>query len=310
QRQRLIDELRERMESNVMEAGKKADELPAPTRARQSAISRETPVYIPPDTERHVLRDYPVGHLVPYINLEMLLGKHLGLRGSVEKQLQEKDAKATELKAVVDGIIREAQTNGIIKANGMYRFFPAQADGNDVLVYDPADTSRVLKRFSFPRQAVEPYLCLADFLRPVGSGEMDYVGFLVVTAGSGVRDLSSTWKDSGDYLRSHALQATAIELAEAFAERIHHMIRDMWGFPDPGEMTMKQRHGARYQGIRVSFGYPACPNLEDQQLLFELMQPEDIGVQLTDGFMMDPEASVSAMVFAHPQAQYFNVEKV
>lgn len=310
QRQRLIDELRERMESNVMESGKKADELPAPTRARQSAISRETPIFVPPDTERHVLRDYPIGHLVPYVNLEMLLGKHLGLRGSVEKQLQEKDAKATELKAVVDGIYREAQTNGIIKANGMYRFFPAQADGNDILVYDPNDTSRVLKRFSFPRQEVEPFLCLADFLRPVGSGEMDYVGFLVVTAGSGVRDLSASWKDSGDYLRSHALQATAIELAEAFAERIHHMMRDVWGFPDPADMTMKQRHGARYQGIRVSFGYPACPNLEDQQLLFDLMQPEDIGVQLTDGFMMDPEASVSAMVFAHPQAQYFNVEKV
>jgi 5-methyltetrahydrofolate--homocysteine methyltransferase len=86
-------------------------------------------------------------------------------------------------------------------------------------------------------------------------------------------------------------------------------MRDVWGFPDPPEMTMKQRFAARYQGIRVSFGYPACPNLEDQEKLFKLMHPEDIGVELTEGYMMEPEASVSAMVFAHPEAQYFNVDK-
>lgn len=306
----LIEELRKAKESDVAESGRRKDDLPAPARARTSNINREQPVYIPPDTERHVLRDYPVSHLVPYVNLEMLLGKHLGIRGSVEQALKEKDPKATELKDVVDGILKEAQTGGIIKPHGMYRFFPAQADGNDILVYDPNDTSKVLERFSFPRQEVEPYLCLADFLKPVESGVMDYVGFLVVTAGHGVRELSSKWKDAGDYLRSHALQATALELAEAFAERIHHIMRDVWGYPDPAEMTMKQRFGARYQGIRVSFGYPACPNLDDQQQLFRLMQPEDIGVELTEGSMMDPEASVSAMVFAHPQAQYFNVEKV
>jgi 5-methyltetrahydrofolate--homocysteine methyltransferase len=139
---------------------------------------------------------------------------------------------------------------------------------------------------------------------------MDYVGFLIVTAGHGVRDMSTQLKESGDYLRSHAVQACALELAEGFAERMHHIMRDIWGFPDSPDMTMKQRHGARYQGIRVSFGYPACPDLEDQIPLFDLLKPEDIGIELTEGCMMDPEASVSAMVFAHPQAQYFNVEKV
>jgi 5-methyltetrahydrofolate--homocysteine methyltransferase len=310
QKSHLVEELRKSKESDVAESGRRKEESPAPTRARTSNINREQAVYLPPDLERHVLRDYPISHLSPYVNLEMLLGKHLGIRGSVEQALKEKDPKAQELKAVVDGILQEAQTDGIIKANGMYRFFPAQADGNDVVVYDPNDTSKVLERFSFPRQEVEPYLCLADFLKPVESGVMDYVGFLVVTAGHGVRELSTEWKDAGDYLRSHALQATALELAEAFAERIHHIMRDVWGYPDPANMTMKQRFGARYQGIRVSFGYPACPNIDDQQPLFRLMQPGDIGVELTEGSMMDPEASVSAMVFAHPQAQYFNVEKV
>lgn len=138
---------------------------------------------------------------------------------------------------------------------------------------------------------------------------MDYVGFLVVTAGRGIRDQAEQWKQEGQYLRSHALQSLALELAEGLAERVHHMMREVWGYPDPESMTMKERFGARYQGIRVSFGYPACPNLEDQEPLFKLMKPEDIDVILTEGCMMEPEASVSAMVFAHPQAQYFNVDK-
>ncbi|MDM5277201.1 methionine synthase [Paenibacillus silvae] len=307
---------REAMQAE-MDAEKEADAssagevqaLPELTRVERSAISADHPVLVPPDLERHTLRNYPLSHILPYVNMQMLLGHHLGLRGSVEQLLASGDPKATDLKAVVDGIMQEAVRDGIIQAHAMYRFFPAQSSGNSVIIYDPRDTSNILHTFTFPRQKVEPFLCLSDFLKPVESGEMDYVGFLVVTAGHGVRELSTAWKDQGDYLRSHALQSVALEVAEGLAERVHHMMRDIWGFPDPAEMTMKQRHGARYQGIRVSFGYPACPDLEDQGPLFKLMQPEDIGVELTEGFMMEPEASVSAMVFSHPQAKYFNVEK-
>lgn len=307
---------REAMQAE-MDAEKEADAsnagevqaLPELTRVERSAISADHPVLVPPDLERHTLRNYPLSHILPYVNMQMLLGHHLGLRGSVEQLLAAGDPKATDLKAVVDGIMQEAVREGIIQAHAMYRFFPAQSSGNSVIIYDPQDTSNILHTFTFPRQKVEPFLCLSDFLKPVESGEMDYVGFLVVTAGHGVRELSTAWKDQGDYLRSHALQSVALEVAEGLAERVHHMMRDIWGFPDPADMTMKQRHGARYQGIRVSFGYPACPDLEDQGPLFKLMQPEDIGVELTEGFMMEPEASVSAMVFSHPQAKYFNVEK-
>ncbi|MNC17078.1 Methionine synthase [compost metagenome] len=306
----LAEELRKSKESQLAEAEKSGEELPQAVRTRNTTINRELPLYIPPDLDRHVLRDYPISHLLPYINFEMLLGRHLGIRGSVEEALKNREPKAVEIKSVVDGILQEAVKSGIIRAQGMYRFFPAQSDGNTVIVYDPADTGKILETFQFPRQEVEPYLCLADYLKPVESGVMDTVGFLVVTTGRGVRELAEKWKESGDYLRSHALQATALELAEAFAERIHQMMRDVWGYPDPADMTMKQRFGARYQGIRVSFGYPACPNLEDQEQLFRLMNPADIGVELTEGCMMDPEASVTAMVFSHPQAQYFNVEKV
>ncbi len=282
--------------------------LPELTRAVKSNVSQDAPVYIPPDTDRHVLRNVPIPHIVPYVNMQMLLGHHLGLKGNVDALLAEGNEKAVNLKATVDGLLADA-AKGLLQAHGMYRFFPAQSSGNDIIIYDPQQPGVEIKRFTFPRQQVEPYLCLADFLKSVESGVMDYVGFLVVTAGEGVREKATELKDNGDYLRSHALQSVALEIAEAMAERVHHMMRDTWGFPDHPEMTMKQRHGARYQGIRVSFGYPACPNLEDQQPLFELMKPEDIGVQLTEGFMMEPEASVSAMVFAHPEAQYFNVEK-
>nr|WP_150268043.1 methionine synthase [Paenibacillus tepidiphilus] len=298
-----------RLDAEAAAAAPAAQELPELTRAVRSNISPDAPVFTPPDLERHVLRNYPLGHIVPYVNMQMLLGHHLGVRGSVEALLASGDERTTELKETVDEILHQGMLEGTITPQAMYQFFPAQSRGNDILVYDPQDVSRVLHTFTFPRQKVEPYLCLADFLKPAESGIMDYVGFLVVTAGHGVREMSAELKDRGDYLRSHALQAVALEVAEGLAERVHHMMRDTWGFPDPADMTMKQRHGARYQGIRVSFGYPACPDLEDQGPLFKLMKPEDIGVELTDGFMMEPEASVSAMVFAHPEAQYFNVEK-
>lgn len=304
ERARLIAEQQDLVEAAAA-AQPVVQEKKAPLPAR-SAISRTVPIHLPPDCDRHVLRQYPISHLQPYLNLRMLLGKHLGVRGNVDKLLEAGDEKVLELYGIVEELLKEAKQHGTITAHGMYQFFPAQADGNDILVYDPADHSKVLERFSFPRQPEDPHLCLSDFLRPVESKEMDYVGFLTVTTGGGIRERSTELKDRGDYLRSHVLQALALELAEAFAERIHHMMRDAWGIPDPAEMAMLERFGARYQGIRVSFGYPACPNLEDQAQLFRLLRPEDIGVQLTEGFMMEPEASVSAMVFAHPEARYFN----
>ncbi|NGQ94807.1 methionine synthase [Brevibacillus sp. SYP-B805] len=306
QREALRQEQQAYREALQEEAGEQAKTEAKKTGVKRSAVSRTAPVMVPPDLDRHVLKHYPIAHLQPYLNLRMLLGKHLGVRGNVEKLLEQGDAKVQELYSVVEEILREAREAGIIQAHGMYQFFPAQADGDDILVYDPQDHSRVLERFSFPRQPEEPYLCLADFLRPVESSVMDYVGFLAVTAGQGIREQAARLKEQGDYLRSHVLQALALELAEAFAERVHHVMRDVWGFPDPAVMTMQERFGARYRGIRVSFGYPACPNLEDQEKLFRLLRPGDIGVQLTEGHMMDPEASVSAMVFAHPEARYFN----
>ncbi|MEW9672167.1 methionine synthase [Ammoniphilus sp. 3BR4] len=308
QREKLVKGCMEKRQGYRETQNKTGGETQLPEGPQLSSVSRNVPVYSAPDYESHVLRNYPLSHLYPYLNWRMLLGKHLGMKGNVDKLIGEGDPKAAKLREMIDSLIQEGVQSGLIKAHGVYRFFPAQSSNNDILIYDPNDRTRVLEKFSFPRQSGHPYLCLADFLRPVESGEMDAVGFFTVTAGEGIRNISEEWKKRGEFLKSHAIQALAIELAEAFAERLHHIMRDRWGFPDPADMKMSERFGAKYQGIRVSFGYPACPNLEDQVKLFRLLKPEQIGIALTEGMMMDPEASVSAMVFAHPEAKYFNAD--
>jgi len=258
----------------------------------------------PPDLDRHVLRDVPLTHLYPYLNLQMLYGKHLGLRGLVTRLLEDGDPKARELHEVVEQLQREAIADGLLHAHGIYQWFRARAAGDALTLLDPAGAE--IGRFTFPRQPAGERLGLADYVREDGAD--DYVAMFAVTCGAGVRERAEAWKQRGDYLRSHALQALAIECAEAFAEMLHARLRTLWGFPDPPETTIADKLKAHYRGLRVSFGYPACPNLADQATLWRLLEPEQIGIALTEGYMMDPEASVSALVFHHPAAKYFKAE--
>jgi 5-methyltetrahydrofolate--homocysteine methyltransferase len=281
------------------DAGRAAVVAPAPLR---SAVSRIVSVPEPPDLELHVLRDVPLGRVYPYLNLQMLLGKHLGLKGSVLRLLSSGDVKAREVNDALEELKREVAERGLMRADGLYRFYRAAASGDDLLLFEHGNE---VARFHFPRQPRGERLCLADYVRDIGTGEADHVALFAVTCGTGVRELAERWKDQGRYLRSHMLQALAIECAEAFAEMLHARLRTQWGFPDPPEMTLSDKLKAHYRGIRVSFGYPACPNLGDQRVLFDLLRPEQIGLGLTEGFMMDPEASVSALVFHHPEARYF-----
>ncbi|WP_107841091.1 methionine synthase [Metasolibacillus meyeri] len=303
EREGLLEELRDAREKRLEADEKRAAKPKAEPLVRPARTVEDASVFVPKDLTRRIKRNYSVAHLQPYVNLRTLIGHHLGLKGNVDKFLEEGDSRAVELHELVTGYLQ----SDTFQPSGMYQFFPAQAEGDDVIVYSPDDAKTEIERFTFPRQQVEPYLCLADFLKTVDSGEMDYIALMVVTAGHGVSDKARVLKEQGRFLESHALQATALELAEGFAERIHQEIRDQWGFPDATDFTMRDRFAAKYQGQRFSFGYPACPNLEDQEKLFGLLKPEEIGVQLTDGFMMEPEASVSAIVFAHPGARYFNV---
>ncbi|RAZ67344.1 methionine synthase [Planococcus maitriensis] len=301
----LLDELGAQQEKRQAQEAARAEKgAVAVAEKPVKTVREDAPIYVPNDLRRHVLKDYSVSHLYPYVNMRTLIGHHLGLRGYSDKLLQQGDTRAVELHELASKFLQ----SGLLKPAGMYQFFPAQSDGDDVIIYDPKDAKTEIERFTFPRQAKAPFLCLADYLKSTASGEMDYVAFMQVTAGHGVRAEATRLKEAGRFLESHALQATALELAEGFAERIHQEIRDQWGFPDATDFSMRDRFAAKYQGQRFSFGYPACPNLEDQAKLFNLIKPEDIGVHLTEEFMMDPEASVSAIVFAHPDARYFNVE--
>jgi len=242
-----------------------------------------------------------------YINPFMLYGRHMGFRGDFEKRFAQRDPKAIELFESMEEVKRDA--GEFLKPRAVWQFFEAEADGEAMHLFAPGAAEPV-HTFRFPRQRVGDFLCLSDYVLPPQNGKRDHLAIFVVTAGEGVRERSEKAKNEGYYFKSHGMQALAIESAEACAEWLHRRIREDWGFPDPPEMTMAQRFTSRYRGKRYSFGYPACPNLEDQAGIWKLLRPEEIGVQLTEGFMMDPEASVSAVVFHHPDCTYFSVGDV
>jgi 5-methyltetrahydrofolate--homocysteine methyltransferase len=298
-REALVDRVRAEQAALAEGAAEAPAVRPAAPPVRRAAVPRAD-VAAPPDLERHILRDVPLTHVYPYLNLQMLYGKHLGLRGPVVRLLEEGDAKAVELRDVIEGLQVEAAREGLLHVHTVYQWFRTQAVGETLTLLDATGTPAA--RFTFPRQADGERLCLTDYVR---DDREDAVALFAVTCGGGVRERAEAWKQRGDYLRSHALQALAIECAEAAAEWLHARLRTLWGFPDPPELTIADKLKAHYRGLRVSFGYPACPELADQATLWRLLRPEDIGVTLTEGFMMDPEASVSALVFHHPAAKYF-----
>ena len=192
----------------------------------------------------------------------------------------------------------------------MFKFFPCSSDGQNLVIYD-SDSETELDRFMFGRQSQRDGLCISDYSRPKGDArDKDYVAMFSTTVGPGIRELADKWREEGRFLDSHILQALALESAEAFAEVLHQQIRQMWGFGDSSNITNSDLFRAQYRGTRYSFGYPACPRLEDQEKLFKLLDVNNnIGVELTEGFMMDPEGSVTALVFHHPDSKYFNLSE-
>ncbi len=274
---------------------------------RRSGVQPVREVPTPPDLRLHVLRDYDLDAIFRYINPAMLYTRHLGFKGKFDEALAADNPKAKELHAQVAAVEAVMAARPDITANAVYRFFPAHADGDKLLIYS-SDGRSVIETFHFGRQSAPPHLCLSDFVSPADAAQPDYVCLLATSIGPGVRELADQWKRRGEYLKSHILQVLALEGAEAFAELVHQKIREMWSFSDPPGTTTADLFKAKYRGVRVSFGYPACPRLEDQEQLFRLLEvTRNIGVQLTEGFMMEPEGSVTALVFHHPEAKYFNL---
>jgi methionine synthase (B12-dependent) (EC 2.1.1.13) len=278
----------------------------APGEARSPKVRTGIPIPPAPYLDRR-RRDVPhLPEIWGYVNPFMLYGRHLGYKGNFEKALHEREPRALELFHEMEEIKHRALR--FMKVRAVWRFLEAERDGNSILLFEPG-AAAPCHRFDFERQKKAGGLCLSDYvLDPDDNGRRDHLALFVVTAGEGVREEADAAKQRGEFLYAHGVQALALETAEACAEWLHRRIREDWGFPDPPTMTMQERFTSRYRGKRYSFGYPACPRLEDQEGLFGLLDPSDIGVQLTEGHMMDPEASVSALVFHHPDCSYFNVE--
>jgi 5-methyltetrahydrofolate--homocysteine methyltransferase len=283
-----------------------------PSSRRSEKVRIEIPIPPAPYLERK-LREVPhLAEVWSYINPQMLFCRHLGYKGNFAKDLAAYQPKALELFHRVEEVKEEAAR--LMKVRAVWQFFPAERDGNAIHLFAarhaamvPSAAELPLHTFRFARQPRENGLCLSDYILEAEDGRRDHLALFVVTAGAGIREQAEEWKRAGEFFKAHAVQALALETAEACAEWLHRRIREDWGFPDSPGMTMQDRFSSRYRGKRYSFGYPACPNLEDQQGLWKLLQPEEIGVALTDGMMMDPEASVSALVFHHPDCIYFNV---
>jgi len=262
------------------------------TRSNRVRILPPVPV---PYSDRKVIPVPNLTEIWSYINPQMLFVRHLGFKSNFERALESRDPKALELHHAVEEVKTEAAK--FMKIKAVWQFFTAATTAGNAIQL-PGHT------FTFHRQRQLDGLCLADYISPAGG---DSIAAFVVTAGAGVLEHANEFKARGEFLKSHALQALALETAEAAAEWLHRRLREDWGFPDPATLTMLDRFQARYRGKRYSFGYPACPALEDQAGIFKLLHPEEIGVQLTEGFMMEPEASVSALVFHHPDCLYFGV---
>jgi 5-methyltetrahydrofolate--homocysteine methyltransferase len=270
--------------------------------ARSPKVRVDIPIPAAPSLDRKVRLIPSLAEVWSYINPFMLYGRHMGYKGNFDKNLHEREPKALELFHQMEDIKKRAAE--FMKVRAVWQFFEAERDGNAIRLFAPGGEAPI-HTFQFGRQPKSDGLCLSDYVLDADEGRRDHLALFVVTAGEGIRERSEEAKAAGEYFYAHGLQALAIETAEGCAEWLHRRIREDWGFPDPPALTMQERFTSRYRGKRYSFGYPACPNLEDQAGLWKLLRPEEIGVQLTDGFMMDPEASVSALVFHHPDCAYF-----
>ncbi|MBX6321723.1 MAG: methionine synthase [Rhodospirillaceae bacterium] len=276
-------------------------------RLRREQLARGVAVPVPPFWGPMTISRVPVDALVPYLNERMLYQFHWGFRKD-GRSLEAYMAWARrELRPVLRRLIDVCKQQDILRPQAVYGYWPANAEGDSLVLYDPVDRDRAVARFDLPRQAREGGLCIADFVRDAASGERDVVALQVVTVGQNASDTAREWFAEDryrDYLYLHGL---GVEMAEALAEYVHKRIRAELGFGHEDARDKDRLLQQGYRGSRYSFGYPACPRLEDQAQILALLDAGRIGVTLSDEFQLHPEQSTSALVLHHPQARYFSV---
>ena len=286
------------------------DEETGPVFAERSAVVSDAP-YIPKPPFWGVLvrKDYDLREIFQYINDTALFKNQWQLKtASQEDYVRLVEQKFRPIKKQLE---QEIIASGLFEPKVVYGYFPCQGEGNDVIVYDPAQglsSSKELLRFTFPRQREGRKLSIADFFAPKKSGKMDVLGLSLVTIGAKASVETQRLFEGGEYTKYLYLHGLSVETAEALAEYYHKKMREELGIGAEDSPHIRDLFHQKYRGSRYSFGYPACPNLEDQTKLFALLHPEEnVGVRLTSGFLLDPEQSTSAIVAHHPAAKYFVV---
>lgn len=281
------------------------------THTKRSNVSIDVPIPKAPFYGSKVVHVKDLNKVFAFINKTALFKGQWqfkqGRRTTEEyEQFLQKEVypKFKELKALA---IRDK----LLEAKLVYGYFPCQSEGNDLIIYREDEKTEWL-RFTFPRQPVtqrgSQNLCIADFFAPKDSGRIDVVAFHLVTMGQRASEYSAKLFESDNYTEYLLFHGLSVEATEALAEFWHKRIREELGIADEDAEDIEKLFKQGYRGARFSFGYPACPNLEDQAKIFELLQPERIGVQLTEEFQLNPEQSTSAIIVHHPEARYFNIE--
>jgi 5-methyltetrahydrofolate--homocysteine methyltransferase len=292
------------------------DEETGPVFAERSPVVTDAPrIPEPPFWGVRVRKDYDLREIFDYINDTALFKNQWQLKTAS----QEDYARLVEEKyrPIKKKLGEEVLASGLFEPKVVYGYFPAQSEGNDVVVYEPEDPNhrghggtqrKEILRFTFPRQKEGRKLAIADFFAPRASGKMDVIGLSLVTIGPKATQETQRLFENGEYTRYLYLHGLSVETAEALAEYHHKKMREELGIAGEDSPHIRDLFHQKYQGSRYSFGYPACPHLEDQIKLFALLKPEEnVGVRLTSGFLLEPEQSTSAIVVHHPAAKYFVV---
>ena len=310
-------ELQERLRGVYAGGGEKPLLPLATARERRTPIAwRPQDVARPEFLGRRTLDDVPLDELARYIDWTFFFAAW-ELKGRYPKILEHPryGEAARELHANALELLREITAHGWLRARGVYGFWPAASEGDDVVLYTDEGRSHELVRFNMLRQQRDdgtggPCRSLADFVAPRASGLDDHLGAFAVTAGIGADELVARFQREHDDYDAILVKALADRLAEAFAEWLHQRVRREWGYGGDERLTNEDLIEEKYRGIRPAFGYPACPDHTEKRKLFELLGAEEAGIRLTESFAMWPAASVSGIYLAHPEARYFTVGRI
>jgi len=278
----------------------------APVSGGRSEVRTDAPIPSAPFFGTRVVSDIPLADVFAFVNEVALFRTQWQFhRGKGQKDRFDELIR-THVRPIYERWKARCVQEAILSPQVVYGYFPCQSDGDDVIVYEE-DRRTPRLRFSFPRQPGARRLCLADFFAAKDSGRMDVVGGMLVTVGRRASEVTRQLFEEHNYTDYLYLHGLSVESAEALAELWHKRMREELGIAGDDSPELMRLFRQEYRGSRYSFGYPACPNLEDQAKLFELLQPERIGVALSEEFQLEPEQSTSALIVHHPEAKYFNV---